>query len=76
MAAVLAGVVGIGVLALTLGTAGESLAVVASLVAVGIGLLLTRLRRGAEWVLLLAMGGLILFARLSGQFPEAVITWR
>jgi mannose/fructose/N-acetylgalactosamine-specific phosphotransferase system component IID len=76
VAAVLAGVVGIGGLALTLGTAGESLAAVASLAAVGVGLLLTRLRRGAEWVLLLAMGGLILFARWSGQFPEAVITWR
>jgi mannose/fructose/N-acetylgalactosamine-specific phosphotransferase system component IID len=76
VAGVLAGVVSVGAAALTLGAGGEGLALVASLLAIGIGFVLTRLRRGAEWVLLLVMGALILFARWSGEFPEAVITWR
>lgn len=76
VAAVLAGALAVGLAALTLVSGGESLAVVSAVIAVALGLILARLRRGPEWALVAVMAGLLFFARWTGQFPEAVITWR
>jgi mannose/fructose/N-acetylgalactosamine-specific phosphotransferase system component IID len=73
---ILAGAVATGALVLTLAAGAEALAAGAAGVAILLGVLLTRVRRGPEWLLLGVMVGLVLVARLAGRFPEAVITWR
>lgn len=76
VAAILAGMVGMGTLVLTLASGAEALAAGAAAISVALGAFLSRVRRGPEWLLLALMVGLLLFARWSGRFPEAVITWR
>lgn len=73
---VLAGVVAVGLVGLTLAMDRTSGAAVAAGVAVVVGLLVARARRAPEWWLLAGMVGLILYARWTGDFPEAVLTWR
>ena len=75
-AAVLAGTLGTGALALTVLAGGELLALVAAGISIVLGATLTRLKRGPEWALLAVMAGMVLFARWTGSFPEAVVTWR
>lgn len=72
---ILAGMVAVGLLALALSADPGGLAKVATVVALVVGGVVERLRRGSEWVLLLLMVGLILFARWGTGFPEAVVTW-
>jgi mannose/fructose/N-acetylgalactosamine-specific phosphotransferase system component IID len=75
-AAVLAGAVGVGILVLALISGAERAAVFATAIAIGLGAVTTRLRRGPEWVLFVVMAGMVLYARWTGSFPEAVVTWR
>jgi hypothetical protein len=49
---------------------------VATFVAVTTGAAMVRFRRGPEWMLLGAFVVMILFARWTGRFPEAVVTLR
>jgi len=76
VAAVLAGALAMGAAVLSILSGRETMAVVAAGIAVALGVFLTRLKRGPEWVLVIVMVGLVLFARWAGDFPEAVITWR
>lgn len=76
VAAMLSGAVAVGIVALTLTASREQLAWVALVVAVATGTVAVRLRRGSEWVLLIGMVAMILFAKWTGNFPEAVVTWR
>ena len=75
-AAVLAGAVGTGVLVLALISGAERTAVLAAVIAIGVGVIMARLRRGPEWLLFVVMVGLVLYARWTGSFPEAVVTWQ
>jgi mannose/fructose/N-acetylgalactosamine-specific phosphotransferase system component IID len=76
VAAVLGGAMAVGALVLTVAAGAETLALGSAAGSIALGALLTRVRRGPEWLLVAVMVGLILLARLSGRFPEAVITWR
>lgn len=76
VAAILAGMVAMGALVLTFAAGAEALATGSAAISIALGVALTRMRRGPEWLLLAVMVGLVLFARWSGGFPEAVITWR
>jgi hypothetical protein len=73
---VLAGAVGTGVLVLALISGAERTAVLAAVIAIGVGVIMARLRRGPEWLLFVVMVGLVLYARWTGSFPEAVVTWQ
>ena len=76
VAAILAGAIAVGTLALSITASIDLMTLVAAFVAVAIGAVMVRLRRGPEWMLLGAFVGLVLFARWTGSFPEAVVTWR
>lgn len=76
VAGLLAGALAVGVLVLTLAADRSAEAVLASSVAIAAGAAIARVRRGPEWWLLAGLGALILFARWTGSFPEAVFTWR
>jgi mannose/fructose/N-acetylgalactosamine-specific phosphotransferase system component IID len=76
VAAILAGTVAMGTLALTISVGVGMMTLVATFVAVTTGAAMVRFRRGPEWMLLGAFVVMILFARWTGSFPEAVVTWR
>jgi mannose/fructose/N-acetylgalactosamine-specific phosphotransferase system component IID len=76
VAAILAGAVAAGTLALSISAGQDLMSIVAASVAVAVGATMVRFRRGPEWMLLGVFVGLILFARWTGNFPEAVVTWR
>jgi PTS system mannose-specific IID component len=76
VAAVLAGAVATGALALTISASTDVSSLVATLVAVVVGAIVARSRRGPEWALLVVFVGLVLFARWTGMAPEAVVTWQ
>lgn len=73
---VLAGMIAVGLLGLTLSADPVGTTAVSAAVAALVGLGVARLRRAPEWWLLAGLVGLILFARWTGEFPEAVLTWR
>jgi len=66
----------VGTLALSISAGRGLMSIVAAFVAVAVGATMVRFRRGPEWMLLGVFVGLILFARWTGNFPEAVVTWR
>jgi len=74
--AVLAGAVATGILGLTITATSSASSLVVALVAVVTGVVVARFRRGPEWALLVSFVGLILFARWTGIFPEAVMIWQ
>jgi mannose/fructose/N-acetylgalactosamine-specific phosphotransferase system component IID len=72
---VLAGAVGAGLVAMTIAADPSGPTLVLAGVAIGVGYAVARLRRAPEWWLWAGLVGLILYARWTGEFPEAVLTW-
>ena len=76
VAGILAGGFAAAIAALTLGADASPTALGAAVAAVAVGLGVSRLRRGPEWWLLGGLVALMVYARWTGSFPEAVFTWR
>ncbi|RKZ18489.1 hypothetical protein DRQ53_00180 [bacterium] len=81
VAAILAGAMATGTVAWVVdGVAMDQALIaplIASLIALLIGLVVAKMKGAPEWVLIISMVGLLLYARLSGSIPEAVMSsWR